>query len=251
MEIVQFDMRDYTYWSPWVGCTPVSDGCVHCNLREFNPQYFPVREDRIIAPGTMIKLCPSSDFFLAEADELRWEAWEYISNNPDYVFMIITKRADRIAECLPENWGDGYDNVIICVTAENQQCADERLPIFAEIPCKHRWITCSPMLEEIDLTTHLATNKFESVDAHGERAYRGEEVRATHYNWVKSLHDQCVQHDLRFHFLQAGQNFVMPNGETLQDPVGTVCYHSDLADSLELNNNKPISFNLATMIAVY
>lgn len=251
METVQFDMRNYTYWAPWTGCTPISEGCEHCIVlyKSFYDSYRPFTPR--IEKGGMIKPCPSSDFFLQDADKYRDLVWATIKENSDNVFMIITKRVDRIAEHLPADWGDGYDNVIICVTAENQQRADERLPIFAEIPCKHRWITCSPILEEIDLTAHLATGKFESVDAHGERSYHEEEVRATHYNWIKNLHDQCLQYDLRFHFLQVGQNFVMPDGQVLQDPPNTACYHSELADSLELNIDKPIYFNLATMIAVY
>ena len=45
-------------------------------------------------------------------------------------FFILTKRAERLKECLPDNWGDGYENVILNVTCENQKRADERIPLF-------------------------------------------------------------------------------------------------------------------------
>ena len=244
-------MKNYAYWAIWTGCTPISEGCEHCVVinKPFYGAFRPFVTD--LEKGGMVKLCPSSDFFLQDADKFREQAWSTIRENKDYVFMIITKRANRIIECLPADWGEGYDNVILCVTVENQARADERLPLFAQIPCKHRWITCSPLLEEIDLSRYLSTGKFESVDAHGERSYHGEEIRETHYNWVQNLHNQCAQYNLRFHFLQVGQNFIMPDGTQVQDPPNTVCYHSDLADSLNLNIEKSIEFNLETLIAVY
>lgn len=47
----------------------------------------------------------SSDFFLEEADQWRDEAWDYIRRRPDVTFSLLTKRAHRIKECLPSNWG--------------------------------------------------------------------------------------------------------------------------------------------------
>ena len=44
------------------------------------------------------------------------------------VFRLLTKRADRIEECLPKDWGEGYENVLLSVTTENQRNADKRLP---------------------------------------------------------------------------------------------------------------------------
>ena len=41
---------------------------------------------------------------------------------------------------MPSDWGDGYDNVLIGCTVENQQMADFRLPIFKSLPIKHKSI---------------------------------------------------------------------------------------------------------------
>ena len=38
---------------------------------------------------------------------------------------LLTKRAHRIQDCLPADWGEGYENVMLQVTTENQARADE------------------------------------------------------------------------------------------------------------------------------
>lgn len=66
---------------------------------------------------------------------------------------IVTKRPERILQCLPEDWGDGYENVTICCTLENQRRTDERLPIFRDLPIRHKAIICEPLLEAIHFHT--------------------------------------------------------------------------------------------------
>lgn len=44
--------------------------------------------------------------------------------------MFITKRIDRLQQCLPPDWGDGYDNVTICCTMENQDRVRLSLYLF-------------------------------------------------------------------------------------------------------------------------
>ena len=73
-----------------------------------------------------------------------------IHRRSDLHFFMITKRPERILQCLPEDWGDGYENVTICCTMENQRRVDERLPIYRELPIRHKSIICEPLLESID-----------------------------------------------------------------------------------------------------
>lgn len=67
-------------------------------------------------------------------------------------FLFFTKRIERLDRCLPPDWGDGYDNVTVGCTVENQDRADRRLPLFMTLPLRHRLIIVAPMLERIDLT---------------------------------------------------------------------------------------------------
>ena len=81
----------------------------------------------------MIRVCMTSDFFLAEAYEWRDEAWELLRIRSDVIFFLLTKRPERLAEHLPEDWDDGWDNIFFNVTAENQRRADERIPIHFDL----------------------------------------------------------------------------------------------------------------------
>lgn len=60
--------------------------------------------------------------------------------------FIVTKRPERFFKELPEDWGDGYENVHICCTCENQATADKKLSVFLELPIKHKSIIHEPML---------------------------------------------------------------------------------------------------------
>ena len=93
----------------------------------------------------------TSDFFLEEADVWRDEVWDMICRRPDVHFWLLTKRARRIQECLPWDWLDGWDNVSLNVTAENQIRADERLPILLDISAKHKGVMIAPFIGKVDL----------------------------------------------------------------------------------------------------
>ena len=66
-----------------------------------------------------------TDFFLKEADIWRKDVWEIIKKRQDVKFFILTKRPERVINCLPSWWNDGLDNAFSNVTRENQKRADE------------------------------------------------------------------------------------------------------------------------------
>lgn len=152
----------------------------------------------------------TSDFFLEEADAWRDAAWDIIRRRPDVTFSLLTKRAHRIKECLPPDWGDGWDNVAFAVSTENQKRVDERIPYLLDVPAKHRWISVKPFIGEVDLDKYLATGKIETVLAGGEN-YQGS--RPLHYEWVKKVHDDCVKHNVQLIFGQTGNVFIKDGKE--------------------------------------
>jgi protein gp37 len=171
----------------------------------------PVKKDRQgrykIPSGELVYTCFTSDFFLEEADEWRKEAWEMIRLRPDLTFFIITKRPDRFYAGLPKDWGDGYDNVCISCTCESQYTADLRLPVFLELPIKHKSITHEPMLQKINIRKYLREygSVIESVSCGGES---GPDARPCDYAWVLDTMLQCVEYDVSFFFHQTGANFI-------------------------------------------
>lgn len=210
-------------WNPWHGCRKISAGCLNCYVYRIDARHgkdssvvtknadfdLPVRKNRKgeykLQPDRegIVYTCFTSDFFLDEADEWRIEAWKMIRLRSDLTFLIITKRIHRFYECIPDDWGDGYDNVMICSTVENQDRADYRLPILLKAPIKHKMIICEPLLTDIDLVEYLYPS-IEGVIVGGES---GNEARICDYEWVLHIRQQCITAEIPFHFKQTGANF--------------------------------------------
>lgn len=210
-------------WNLWHGCHKLSAGCKHCYVyrgdakRDVDSSVvvqtknfdLPVRRKRNgdykIPSGTFVYTCFTSDFFVEDADKWRAEAWEMMHQRNDLHFLMITKRIDRLMECLPDNWGDGYDNVTICCTVENQECADYRLPIYKDAPVKHKIIICEPLLERVDLSAYSVGEWVEQIVAGGESGY---EARPCDFEWIMELRRVCIENNVSFWFKQTGSKFI-------------------------------------------
>ena len=233
-------------WNPWHGCHKCSPGCKNCfvfyfdELREKNAKivvrsktnfYLPLKKDRMgnykIKPHTEVATCFTSDFLIEDADEWRTEAWEMMRIRQDLRFLFITKRIDRLQQCLPADWGEGYDNVTICCTMENQDRVDYRLPIYKAIPIKHKIIICEPLLSRIDFRGELG-DWVEQVVAGGES---GKEARVCDYDWVLDIRRQCVEANVGFWFKQTG-SYLLKDGHEYK--VARQFQHSQ-ARKAELN----------------
>lgn len=209
-------------WNPWHGCKKYSEGCMNCYVYRIDGRHerdasavkknrdfdLPVRKKRSgeykLQGRDIVYTCFSSDFFIENADEWRGEAWAMIRERSDLNFFIITKRIQRFYVSLPDDWKDGYENVTICVTCENQQRADERLPFFLSLPIKHKQIICEPLLSAINLSPYL-NSQIEGVTVGGES---GSEARVCNFDWVLDIRRQCVAAKVPFHFKQTGAKFV-------------------------------------------
>ena len=203
-------------WEPWTGCYKVSDGCTYCyfygqyskrcgqntvtKTDEFDkPLAKTAKGTPKIGSGKIVATCFATDFFILEADEWRAEAWSMIKQRQDLEFLILTKRIDRFKVSLPPDWCEGYDNVNLGCTVENQALADYRLPLFLSFPIKRRFIACSPLLEAMDLSPYLSG--VEHVTVSGET---GREARVCDYDWVMSIREQCVKAGITFWFKGTG-----------------------------------------------
>lgn len=160
----------------------------------------------------------TSDFFLEDADAWREETWNIMRERRDLKFYLLTKGAEHIARCLPADWGDGWENVMLSVTDENQKRADERLPFLLTVPTKHRGISCAPLLGPVSLAPYLAAVLFDQVTAGGGN-YGGE--RPCHWEWVQQLSQECRTTDTTFAFLETGTVFVK-DGRTYRLPGKTL-----------------------------
>lgn len=211
-------------WNPWHGCVKCSEGCDHCYMyfldkcrdQDGSKIYKtktgfrkPIQKDRKgrykIRSGETVRVCMTSDFFLEEADAWRGEAWNMIRLRKDVIFFLLTKRPQRVRECLPADWGNGWENVFFNVTCENQRRADERIPILLKLPFKHKGIMCAPFIGPVSIRKYLGAGQIERVKCGGEN-YDG--ARPCHFDWVKSLRQECLDYNVTFCFIETGTVFV-------------------------------------------
>lgn len=208
-------------WNLWHGCEKVSEGCQHCYVYRIDEMYgrdsrvitknqdfdLPIRCNRDgsykVPAGQVVYTCFSSDFLLQQADKWRAQAWEMIKARSDLMFIFATKRIHRFLDCIPDDWGDGYPNVSVYCTVENQRQAHERLAIFCNLPICHKSIICEPLLEQIDLSLFL-TSQIERVLVGGES---GPGARVCKYDWVLDIRRQCIDRRVSFQFRQTGARF--------------------------------------------
>lgn len=219
----------YEDWNPWHGCTKISPGCKYCYVYRQDEMYGsatasshckknldfdkPLKRKRDksykIPPNSIVFTCFTSDFLLEDADEWRNECWKMMKERSDCYFYFFTKRIHRLKECLPDDWGNGYDNVLIGCTIENQAMADYRLPIFKELPIRHKTIIIAPILGEIDISNYLDST-IEEVSVGGES---GTDARPCDYEWILFLREQCINANVPFRFHQTGARLIKDGKE--------------------------------------
>lgn len=206
----------------WHGCHKKSEGCLHCYVyrrddsigKDASKIYktssfdLPIKKDRKgqykYPSGTEFMMCFSSDFFIEEADEWRKDVLDMISIREDCTFFCITKRPERIIECIPNI--SEYNNLYVYCTMENQNRFDERAPIYLNLPLISKGVMIEPMLEKIDVSKYL--NKIDVISIGGES---GENARPLNFEWVKEISEQCKKENIEFNFHQTGAKLIVDN----------------------------------------
>ena len=168
-------------WNPVTGCSKVSDGCLHCYAEKMakrlqatgvakykdgfavrcHPEY--LAEPLHWRKPSRVFVCSMADLF--HEDVPVWfidRVFEVMEACPQHTFQVLTKRAKRLeggiygfdvecpVRCL--GGGDYLPNVHMGVTVENQQAADERIPLLLDTPASVRWVSCEPLLDFVDFT---------------------------------------------------------------------------------------------------
>lgn len=245
---------DHTF-NPWIGCTKVSPACANCYAeayarrvggpvwgngeprRRTSEAYWrkPKAWNRK-AEGASVRpkvFCASlADVFDAEIPaDWRLDLWRLIASTRDLDWLLLTKRPENIARMLPAGWGDGWPNVWIGTTVENQKQANRRVPPLLDVPAARRFLSVEPMLGAInlrglwncsgwdeDVRADVLTGEW-WTSPYQEEPYRtaakihwvicggesGPGARPLDPASVRSLRDQCLGAGVPFLFKQWGE----------------------------------------------
>ena len=219
-------------FNPWWGCAKVSPACKNCyaeawakrvgsavwgkdaDRRFFGETHWnePLKWNREAEREGVRRrvFCASmADVFERRADLKPWreKLWELILKTPQLDWLLLTKRPQNIEKMVP--WTtDWPPNIWLGTTVETQKYADERLPHLLKHRAKVRFLSCEPLLGEIDLKPWIKAIKSKGLHgidwiiAGGES---GGAARPMHPDWARSLRDQAIKNNVSYHFKQWGQ----------------------------------------------
>lgn len=189
---------DHTF-NPWRGCAKVSPGCDHCYAEKTakrNPVVFgewgpegirslaaksylrlPERWNRQAARDGVRRrvFCGSMMDVFEDREGLRTSRerlFELIYQCQNLDWLLLTKRPDNVARFIlgyrgidGRAWVDAFPNVWLGVSVENQQAADERIPILLQTPAAVRFLSCEPLLGPLDLRKAGKTLRGDDFDS--------------------------------------------------------------------------------------
>jgi protein gp37 len=184
----------------WYGCDKIDPLCAHCYIDRIlqkmhkepwgevyrakstwgDPAKWQIKAER---EGVCYRIftCSLSDFFHAKADPWRAEAWQIIKHTPNLVWLILTKRPERILRCLPPDWP--YPNAWLFVSVGTVQTLN-KMDVLRKISVHERairGISAEPLLEDISGAINL--DGFHFVITGGESGDDPEYLWDAKANW--------------------------------------------------------------------
>lgn len=165
-------------------CTKVSPGCTNCYAEQWNRfrgnghLYRVGNLDKVrfeLAPTLTdplhwrkprrVFVNSMTDLFLeAHTNEMIASVFTIMAQTPQHQFLVLTKRPERMLNwfmiqslattdrALFDAAGGRWPlpNVWLGVSTENQETADERIPLLVQTPAAIRFLSCEPLLGPID-----------------------------------------------------------------------------------------------------
>lgn len=216
-------------WSPWIGCTEVSDGCTNCYARELDkrhkyggathwgpgvPRYRtkswhqPVAwNKKAEANGERWTVFPSlCDPFDNEVPrEWRMDFFKLIERTPRLTWLLLTKRIGNVHGMVPFYWlkdGNGFrPNVWLGASIVNQEEADRDLPKLCATPAAKRFVSYEPAIAQVQWRGEWFAPRFMDADGPkrrvdwmiigGESDQGGKKARPFNIEWARNTIAQC------------------------------------------------------------
>ncbi len=221
-------------WNIARGCTKVDEDCKYCYMYRDGDRYgynakkiirtktvfnLPLKyketESAMWSGRPLIFTSSLTDVFHEEIDSYRREMWDIIRKCPHLIFQILTKRPERIAECLPADWGEGWDNVWLSTSIGSQESIHRVFNLIG-INAKVRFLSLEPLHGKINLypvlslTNESRTNQpGSSIDWVIVGGESGNETGPFRYReckieWIEKIIKQCQENNVPIFVKQLG-----------------------------------------------
>lgn len=209
-------------WNPITGCDRVSPGCRHCYALGFarrlagrygypksDPFAVTLHPDKFDQPlrwkkPRTIFVCSMGDLFHPKVTDNTLETiFSVFAETPQHTYMVLTKRPKQMVGWLkkaPESLLRRVNrNLWLGVSAEDQQRANERIPLLINAWSGYRFVCLEPLLGCIDLQRWM--HALDWVITGGETGTGGRQAEINH---LRKIRDQCVEAGVPLFFKQWG-----------------------------------------------
>jgi len=237
-------------WNPVTGCTKISEGCAHCYAERMSkrlagrfgypaddPFRVTLHPDKLELPRKWKKprtvfVCSMGDLFHRDVpyDEIAFVFHE-MARSPQHTYLVLTKRPDEmLAFWKRYRYDTGIElepppsYIWFGVTCENQQRANERIPLLLQCPAAVRFVSVEPMLGPVDISIaeiefsgghpddpasyEYSANVLDWVIVGGET---GPGARPMHPGWARDIRDQCQAAGVPYFFKQMSRKAPIPD----------------------------------------
>lgn len=195
-------------WNPITGCTAISEGCRYCiaqgqrikvggeiwGQKRFKPTVHPLefnKPEREFTPRSVL-VVPRGDFFHEALPFKTLHALlDMLRRAPWHTYYLLTKRAERMHECLTSYGPWPLVNVNVGISAETQGCLDQRLPILLATPIHstaYLYVSCEPFLGPIKFGSQIT--KIGAVIIGEERGHPNK--RVVDPAWLDNVRNECL-----------------------------------------------------------
>ena len=201
-------------WNPTTGCSKISAGCKFCYAEIMSKRLqamgiekykdnFEVRthEASLRIPYTwkqskVVFVNSMSDLFHKEVPlEFIKRVFEVMNDNPQHVFQVLTKRAERLFEIHKElKW---THNIWMGVSVENDKVKN-RIDFLRKTNARVKFLSCEPLIGSLK---KMNLKKIDWVIVGGES---GHTPRPMDTEWVLDIQQQCAENEVAFFFKQWG-----------------------------------------------
>ena len=229
-------------WNPTTGCTKISAGCKHCYAEIMSKRLqamgvekykdnFEVRthQSALNIPYTwkhskVVFVNSMSDLFHKDipTDFIK-KVFTVMNDNPQHVFQVLTKRADRLLELDKElKW---THNIWMGVSVENDK-VKKRIDFLRRTKAKVKFLSLEPLIGPL---FKMNLTKIDWVIVGGES---GHNPRPMDADWVIDIQEQCKLKDVAFFFKQWGGKNKKAKGRLLNGRTFDEMPEIDLQHSL-------------------
>jgi protein gp37 len=101
-------------------------------------------------------------------------------------WLLLTKRPQNVRKMLPRDWGNGYPNVWLGATAENQKYFDQRWKHLQRIPASITFISYEPAIGPLRMPAEGPYPNW--LISGGESGGQG---RLLNPQWIRDLIEDC------------------------------------------------------------